>query len=324
MPGSISMLYYQSWQLYHALVNDTDYFGWISINSQGMRGPEVSSEKQEGTTRLMVVGASTTFDTQVSGDDRTWPARLGYWLTELAPNQQVEIINAGVPGYGVINNVIRLQTELHRLSPDVVLLYQAHNDISCLLRDDRLPGRETKRPDEIPTDTPWRRWLQHNSLLYNKLKARFLWLGVLGQRPSDSADQSDDAPRKCGPEQFERDLSLFIAAAKSLGIRPVLAEVVHVSGVGTLAETDSAIRARWSRVRPYAEPDSGLVLYARYAEIARQVAERHAVPFIPTQSFGLEGEALYSPADPMHFNDAGADLMGRAMAEALLASGVID
>ncbi len=320
------MLYYQHRRLGHALVRKTDYFGWMRINSQGFRGPEVLPVKPDSTLRIMVVGASTTFDTQVTGDDKTWVARLERWLRELAPDIQSEVINAGTPGYDVLDNVIRLQTELFRFQPDVVVLYQAHNDISCALRGAGRP-KDPQRPDEIPITTPWYRWLQQHSLLYNKLVARLTWIRLRRETPDDKAKGSTPTSMqtwpRCGPAQFERDVSLFVGACQTLGIRLVLTEVVHISGSAALEERDEPLRERWLRARPYADPDSALRLYASYSAILRDVADRFSVTFVPTEDFELAGADWYASLDPMHFNDRGADRMGRAMAEALRARGVL-
>src|SRR6266542_2349706 len=113
VPGNLPFLYYPHKRLGYGLIHNSNHYRWAHINDQGFRGPDVTLVKRPGTLRIMAVGASTTFDTMVSGDEHTWPARLQYWLRTLAPAQPVEVINAGVPGYCTIDNLIRLQTELH-------------------------------------------------------------------------------------------------------------------------------------------------------------------------------------------------------------------
>ena len=139
VPGSITMLYYQHKRLGHGLVRNTDYFGWMRINRHGFRGSDMPIQKPAETHRIMVIGGSTTFDTQVSSDERTWPARLQYWLNHRDRGFPVEIVNAGVPGYRVIDHLIRLQTDLYRFQPDLIILYVGHNDISCATTE-RLRG----------------------------------------------------------------------------------------------------------------------------------------------------------------------------------------
>src|SRR5215471_14095847 len=48
----------------------------IRINSLGFRGEEFQKQKPAGTIRIVVLGASTTFNAEVSSNEATWPARL--------------------------------------------------------------------------------------------------------------------------------------------------------------------------------------------------------------------------------------------------------
>ena len=86
VPSSTPSAFYRHRQLGIALVRNLDYYGWFNVNSHGFRGPEVALHKPPGELRIMVVGGSTTFDTQVSADSMTWPARLGHWLRVLHPD----------------------------------------------------------------------------------------------------------------------------------------------------------------------------------------------------------------------------------------------
>ena len=75
LAGALPLLYYQHGRLGHAFVRGFDYFGWIHINHEGFRGPEVAVQKAPGVLRIMAVGSSTTFDPSVTSDAATWPAR---------------------------------------------------------------------------------------------------------------------------------------------------------------------------------------------------------------------------------------------------------
>ncbi len=328
VPGSMPFLFYRHARLRHALVRDTDYFGWIHIDGAGFRGSPVSSEVDGRVTRVMVVGGSTTFDTFVSGDDRTWPARLAYWMAELDPTNEVEVINAGVPGYTVLDNLIRLQTELHQYDPDIVILYQGHNDlVNTLSNQARAPGVPSRRPGEMPRVTPWGHWVSSHSLLYAKLMGRFKALRFSMQRPAEpGSDASADTDSKdtvtVATTRFERDVSSFVVVAQNLGIRVVLPEVVHVSGVDVGFEADPASRRVWERAIPFARAEDVLTGYLEFNAVLERMANRFGVTFVPTATFGLRGQSWYAEGDPVHFNDRGADRMGHKMAEALLALGV--
>src|SRR5690348_1023833 len=114
VPGTMPSLFYRQIPLGQALVRDDDYFGWVHTNAEGFRGVRpVAPDKPADVTRIIAVGGSTTFDTQVSADSAAWPARLERLLNEQLPGHRIEVINAGVPGYGVDHDLIRLETELY-------------------------------------------------------------------------------------------------------------------------------------------------------------------------------------------------------------------
>src|SRR5205085_51602 len=97
VPGTAPLMFYRHNRLGFALVRNSDNFGWVRINSAGFRGADVPLAKRPGVVRIVATGGSTTFDGAVSGEDRTWPARLQYWLNRLDPNRPVDVLNAGVP-----------------------------------------------------------------------------------------------------------------------------------------------------------------------------------------------------------------------------------
>ena len=254
VPGTMPFLYYRHARLRHALVRNTDYYGWVRIDGQGFRGREVSPRAPASVERIMVVGASTTFDGEVTADDRAWPARLEFWLHDVAPAAPVEVVNAGVPGYRVLDNLIRLQTDLCQFHPDVIVLYDAHNDLfSALGQAVSGPPPLTDTPGEMPVITPWAHWLSRHSLLYNKVALRWKVLHFGGARdPPRQADWSGAIA--AGAAQFERDVVSFVAIARAMGIRVVLAQVVHVSGAGAVSEQDPSVRATWRQAVPFAPP----------------------------------------------------------------------
>jgi lysophospholipase L1-like esterase len=316
-------LYYRHARLRHALVRNTHYYGWVRVDGQGFRGREVSPRAPAEVERIMVVGGSTTFDGEVTSDDRAWPARLEFRLHAEAAGSPVEVINAGVPGYRVLDNVIRLQSELSQFHPDVIVLYDAHNDLfSALGQAVSSPPALTDTPGEMPVITPWAHWLSRHSLLYNKIALRWKVLRFAGSR---SAPRQVDwsGAIAAGAAQFERDVVSFVAIGRAMGIRVVLAQVVQVSGAGAVSEPDSLIRATWRQAVPFAPPDTLLAGYRRFDEVVQAVAHRFAIPYVSTKSFGLAGLEWYADGDPIHFNDRGADRMGRLMAQALVAAGVI-
>lgn len=336
VPGTMPTLFYRHLRERYALVHHMDYYGWAHINGEGMRGPEVSFARTPGVPRLMIVGASTTFDSFVRGDDKTWPAQLQAELTRLRGGRKIEVINAGVPGYRLLDNIIRLQTELYRFRPDVIIYYEAHNDIFSTFRRAVEAPAETETPDETPAITPWQHWLERHSMLYAKGLGRLFAINFRRASHDDlsravashdrrtSGESLLRATLDSGAASFDRDLTSFVLIAQSLGARVVIPEVVHVTGPRNVVEQDANIRAWWSASVPFAPANVVLDAYVRYDDVARTVAAKYGAAYVRTVDFGLVGPEWYAPGDPIHFNDAGAHRMGMAMARALVTAGIVD
>jgi len=325
VPGSFPFIVYQHRTLLYALVHNTDYFGWIHVDSAGFRRG-LPHTPNSGAIRILADGASTTFDFGVSRDDRTWPARLEYWLHQLAPTTPVEVLNAGVPGYLVWQNTARLQNELYAHDPDVIILLTGHNDLGRALAGAPDPLAYRERPDEVRSIPAVRRWLSEHSLLFAKMQDRLGWIAHRSHERDigQTAERAEDVLRgrvSQGQSAFERDIRFYLAAAKTVGIPVVLPGVVHVNrptdSVATGAEATS-----WHNT---SSAPTSVVLdgYRRYNAVLERVAPEYGDHYVDTAPFLISGTRYYVEGDPMHFNDEGADLMARKLAEQLIASGVL-
>lgn len=322
VPGTMPSLYYRQIPLGQALVRDFDYFGWVHTNSEGFRGVQrVGVAKPPGTIRIIAVGGSTTFDTEVSADSLAWPARLERILNQRLGGEHLEVINAGVAGYGVEHDLIRLETELYAYHPDLIIFYQGHND---LFRELNIAAgldetADSTRPGEVPAIAPWTRWLERHSLLYTKVRERLIAIRFHRTRSRSDQRANDGAASliEPGAQNFERRLRMYLAVARTLGIAVVVPEVVQISG-GATHEADPGRLAEWQHSIPFAPTDSVLAGYARYNSALRSVAKAYNVPFVPMVQLGIAGTPYYSPGDPIHFNDRGAERFASGLAAQLL------
>ena len=300
-------------------MRDANDFGRIHINRHGFRGPDVQVRKDSGTTRIMAMGASATFDICVERDAEAWPARMDFWLDSLAPHRRFEVLNTGVPGLLMMDNIIRLQTELYAFAPDIIMLYAGHGTVGSdeLARMARAPadGRAlvSRTPDATPVVTPWKNWLAQHSLLYHRLSSRF------GSRAPAAAVSESEWRRGLDYtlEEYRRDLVTFVLTAQGLGARVVIVELAHLSDPPPAALSASE-RAAW-RSAFAAPPEIILEGFPMFSAVQRSVADSLGAAFIPTNA-AIRGEQYYCPGNPVHLNREGAELLGRRLAEALLAS----
>ncbi len=99
----------------------------IRTNSLGLRSPEITLAKPRDTFRILVLGDSVTFGWSLRGED-TYASQLASLLATLRPNQRVEVINAGVSGYGTWQELRWLQETGLALDPDVIIVQTHLND----------------------------------------------------------------------------------------------------------------------------------------------------------------------------------------------------
>jgi lysophospholipase L1-like esterase len=93
-------------------------------SSLGLRGGEIGARTQ-GVPRVLVIGDSYTFGWAVE-EEQSYPRQATLLLS--AAGREVEIINAGIPGYGTRQERALLAELLPVLRPDVVVLGFVMND----------------------------------------------------------------------------------------------------------------------------------------------------------------------------------------------------
>ena len=101
----------------------------IAINSHGLRSPETTLHKPEGTYRILVLGDSWTFGVGVP-QEKAYPQQLDGVLKQRFPDRKTEVINAGVSGYETFNESVWFDRYGHKFEPDVVIIgFYPVNDI---------------------------------------------------------------------------------------------------------------------------------------------------------------------------------------------------
>jgi hypothetical protein len=104
--------------LSYGVSNRTGYDIEYRINSKGLRDDETPYEKPEGIFRIVLLGDSLTFGYGVPIDKHFSRLLEGYLTNG-------EVINMGVGGYGVDQELLFLRSEGFRYHPDLVLAYVA-------------------------------------------------------------------------------------------------------------------------------------------------------------------------------------------------------
>ncbi len=124
-------------ELFYRLRPHTQFLGYYRTNVLGARGPDVPAARRPGTLRLVCTGDSSTFGLGVP-EEAAWPFVLGRLMEAMVGDLlEVEVIDAGVPGYTSLQNRVQIERDLLPLRPDVLVwLPTGHND------DARVAGRD--------------------------------------------------------------------------------------------------------------------------------------------------------------------------------------
>lgn len=104
-----------------------EYRTRLITNTRGLRGAEFAREPQPGVTRVLALGDSFTAGVGVE-ESQAWPRVLERRLG--SQGRKVEVINAGVGGWGLDNALSFLTGEGLGYRPKVVVLGLFENDIS--------------------------------------------------------------------------------------------------------------------------------------------------------------------------------------------------
>lgn len=175
----------------------------ITINDRGFRGPPISAGPSD-RVRVVTLGGSSVFGYFVS-DGEEWPRVVERRLRERGLD--VEVINAGVPGYSLYQSNPLFERDLLPLQPDLLVLYAGWNDLAYATSETPDAERFRKRP----ISPKWERLLGH-SALYGVVRYRLLGTFLQAIRISTRDTIAGSTPfertevTREGAERFRRHL----------------------------------------------------------------------------------------------------------------------
>jgi len=110
----------------------------LIVNDGGFRAnKEYSIDKPVDTVRIICLGDSITFGWGLN-KKYTYPELLRHYLSFKFPLKNIEVINAGCPGYSSRQGLIYLDRSLLDYQPDLVIVQFGYNDGQYALQ--RTPG----------------------------------------------------------------------------------------------------------------------------------------------------------------------------------------
>jgi lysophospholipase L1-like esterase len=179
----------------------------VSINNLGFRGRDLPVLRTPGVLRVLCLGDSYTFGAYVD-DAETWPAQLETALRVRQPGREVEVINSGIVGFTIVDEMDFIKEHGLQLEPDLVVLAFVLNDLTDLTR--RVSARETlRRASEESASWPLGRIMARlrRSALFSALSLTKAW--VRRFTGADPALQEVDIRHLLRPDYDQTTLDLF-------------------------------------------------------------------------------------------------------------------
>ena len=288
----------------------------VQTNSHGFRDGEHDLGKSEGTLRILLLGDSFMEALQVEFAD-AFPSLLETQLRSLL-GCQVEVINAGVSGWGTDDEVTYLIRKGREFHPDIVLFaVTLHNDIS-----DNLEGRyhteeEGKLIDKPLLVTPMlthlglevRSYLASHSHLYQIAYQSWKSVG----RPSAGVrltnhvielmrnDQSDEVKRGWWITQRLLEKAGRLARTNGFNLAMFIIPTIYAADSGSYSELISTQRLAASDFNREKPVETVLDILAQEG-----IWSINLLPEFRSRSTA-PGQQFYIPGDG-HFNKEGHEL----------------
>jgi lysophospholipase L1-like esterase len=279
-------------------------------NSLGYRSDEFAAAKPDDVFRIVALGGSSTYDVGIEDNEKTFTAQLEKLLTEEYGYQNVEVINAGVPGYNTWEILVNLEFRVLDLDPDLIIIYENTNDVHArMVEPSAYRGDDSGRrqPWQVPPVPLW----EHSTLLrilsrmtnysrqvsvddFVSSPTFYSWPYEfrLSENDIDPAKILEENP----PIYFQRNLENMIAVAKEHGIEVLFSTWAYSPYLNDYASKD--------------EYQQG---FQENNEVIREVANRHHIPLFDFAAVMPQDPKFW--ADGRHSNEAGALLKAELFAE---------
>jgi hypothetical protein len=303
----------------------------VSFNSAGMRDREHSLEKPIGVFRVLLLGDSFIEALQVPFE-ASLPSLLEKGLAAKT-GRQVEVVSAGVSGWGTDDELRYLTQYGFRYHPDLVVVAMTlHNDVSDNLRQDWHTVRSGSLVQQPVLPMPTLRYtiVQLKAYLATRFQLYQLWRRV----------RHGGEIRQIGAQLQAHVVQLFLVPTPAM-----IAEGLDLTDhlLAAIRDTTQAMGGRVAVVLlpiKYQLSDS---LFARFVQTSgAHVDEMHI--FRPQQEMAEIADSLGIPVIDLlpsfqrwtadntiplylewdgHWNEAGHRLAARVVTEGLVAEGAV-
>jgi lysophospholipase L1-like esterase len=272
----------------------------IQTNNVGFRGPNILMPKPRNHIRLVALGGSATWGQDVK-DEQAWPRIIQTELRLKFPQFPIEVVNAGVPGYNSMEDLINLITRVLPLEPDIVMVYQAYNDMKSITRATTFePDYSDWRSRENPHDNIQEKVARYSRLVFGLSQ---LAKKVSGEPVNNSKKKFEDHGQL---KSFKRNIINIVAICQAHNIVPVL------STFNLGLDTPYIYRKYYIDLMP----SEFRVMLNAYNRQIREVASQYHVLLVDAEGVLPDDTVIHT--DLVHFTVEGNQRLARVFVDSLV------
>jgi lysophospholipase L1-like esterase len=308
------------------------------VDAQGFRGDDVALVKPPKTFRIFTIGGSTTLGVTNSYAD-SYPFMLQSLLREKYPDVTIEVFNAGCPWYTSAHALVSYTVEVRQYQPDLVIYFEAINDIVRSFSPPWLAKGEFK-PDYSHYLGPYARMLGPNAGFVDPASSSLTW-NILSNWMHGSPDPFDirnpDNVAKVAARLQAVDRPAFKSLPSFRQYSDAIIHYVQADGHAIMTASQASI------YRPDLSPEDKRLLWFApllcadhgtcpslaamtqameiYNAAARDIASDNHVPFIDFAAAVPKTTEYFG--DDVHLKKKGNAVLAQKAAEAIEAAGLV-
>lgn len=290
----------------------------IVTNSLGLRSPELLSDPPEDALRIALLGASSVMGAYTPANDQTAAYRMEDLLERRFPERTVEVINAGIGGYGLDSQRRMFEKILVPLKVDIIVLYTGFNDITGYCShgtagsNDNMAGQANAKNYPLHSvDLP--SWL----LSYQLLNKNTLFLRETAVKQSNQKTLAD-----LNLKPYERDLHRLMTTILDHDIELLALTNARAFRRDMPIDEQMRLSASTRYFNDCFDLPALHNVYDAHNRIIQETAERLDVPLLPLQSIMPGGDDYF--ADGTHFSVKGEVFVAQTIVEFLIERDIIE
>ena len=283
---------------------------FIRSNSLGLRGREIAATRSPDSVRIAVVGASTVMGVTAPDNEHTFPSLLEARLRAQHRGVDVEVINAGITGYTLVDEQAMLEKRVAPLHPDLIVLYPGFNDFAPYCK----PGRWRPTPalQGLPMLAMPEWWMTDDMVLKNTEFLRRAPPAVSSNKDPDTIDLSS----------YRAQVASVIRSARSRGMPLLVATVARSFRPEQVPELQQALSAELQSALPCFSLGGLHRLFDRHNDILKTEARAAGVTVLELDRIIPGGDRYFSGTT--HFAKAGEEAAAAALADLIETNRLLD